>query len=350
MHKSMATPKNPVSMQDIALAAGVHQTTVSRALRNDHRLPSATRERIRKIAEEAGYRPHPLVSALIALRRARHPPRFSATIAFVVHHELGTVGEHHLAGARAMAEQLGYKLDVFVLGPTDLSESRLNAVLRARNIHGILIAPLPEAHGHFTLDWERFCVVVLEYTFTTPVFDRIVHDSYGGMRRIMSECRQRGIRRLGLTLTTIGHERTEQLNGAAYWIEQKTGGFTAIPPLIRPDWDTPAFDAWFRRYRPEAVVTSNALLHEVQTWCIDHQLCAGDDIQLINVNAMPAENVSGIVQDHRAIGATAARMVIEKISSNDRAVPLHPQTTHIPGVWLEGATLRPKASLQDHRG
>ena len=41
-----------VTLADIAAKAGVHVTTVSLALRNSPRLPVATRERIRKLAEQ----------------------------------------------------------------------------------------------------------------------------------------------------------------------------------------------------------------------------------------------------------------------------------------------------------
>ncbi|HWA08573.1 MAG TPA: LacI family DNA-binding transcriptional regulator [Opitutaceae bacterium] len=336
------SPARPPSMQDVAAAAGVHQTTVSLALRNDRRLPEATRRRIQRIAQKMNYRSHPLVAALVALRRARRPPRFHATLAFVMRTGLyHGLGEQYLAGARATAEQQGYKLDPFVLGEADLSDQRLNAVLRARNIHGVIIAPLPEARGYFNLDWGNFCSVSIEYTFTAPVFDRVVHDNYGGMRRIMDECRRRDVRRVGLVLSTDGHERTQRMNGAAYWVEQRAGFFAAIPPLIQPAWDEGAFTAWHRRHRPEAVVTSNFLLSEVQEWSAQRRLRLGRDLQLVNVNAAAGGPVSGIFQNPLAIGSTAARLVIEKIIRNDRGVPAIPQTTITPGSWVEGTSLRP---------
>jgi DNA-binding LacI/PurR family transcriptional regulator len=245
----------------------------------------------------------------------------------------------HLAGARAAAEKLGYKVDELLLGPDELTEQRLDAVLLARNIHGVLIAPLPEASGHFTLDWSRLCAVAIEYTFSDPAFDRVVHDSYGGMRLIMDECRRRHIRRVGLLLSTVGHERTERLNGAAYWIEQKTGNFFgAVPPLFLPEWDAARFAAWQESHRIEAVVTSNDFLRHVERWCAE-QPARGRPVRLANVNASPAERVSGIFQDPFNIGAAAARLLIEKIAHNERGIPHRRQTTLTPGRWIEGQTL-----------
>jgi LacI family transcriptional regulator/LacI family fructose operon transcriptional repressor len=334
-------------MQDVARAAGVHQTTVSRALRNDPRLPQGTRRRLQRLAEKLGYRPHPLVSALIALRRTRHPPRLDLTIAFVARSALGESGQQHFDGARVMAEQLGYRVELFVLGTGNLTEKRLSSVLLARNIRGVIIAALPEAQGQFELEWERFCTVVIEYTFVTPAFDRVVHDSYDGMRMILRECRRREIRRVGLALTRVAHERTQRLNGAAYWMEQKSDRFfAAIPPLVLVAWDADVFHAWQRRHRLEAVVTSNAFLPQLKAWCAHHRLRPGRDLQIINVNANPHDPVSGVFQNHVAIGATAARMIVEKIVRNDTGIPTPRHTTLTPGTWFEGATLSPAQAVR----
>ena len=60
-------PGRPVTMSDVAAAAGVAQSTVSRIL-NDAPAPisvsAETRERVRAIARELGYRPHPIARAL----------------------------------------------------------------------------------------------------------------------------------------------------------------------------------------------------------------------------------------------------------------------------------------------
>ena len=342
MHDARSPVRQQPSMGDVARYAGVHQTTVSRALRNDPRLPAATCGRIQRIAEKMGYRPHPLVSALVALRRARHPPRYHATLGYRLRGGVAAPSrQEHLRGGRAAAAMQGYQITPFHLEGGPRSQQRLSRALRARGIHGLIIGSLPEAHGHFELDWDQFSTVVIEYTFTTPVFDRVVHDSYAGMRRIMAECRWRRVRRVGLTLSRTGHERTERLNIAAYWAEQKADGFfAAVPPLILPEWRAAVFQRWFERVRPEAVVTSNEFLPEIQAWCARRRLRPGADLQLVNVNTDADGPVSGIYQDPFAIGALAARLVIDRLLQNERGVPALPYTLLTRGRWVEGATLR----------
>jgi DNA-binding LacI/PurR family transcriptional regulator len=65
--RSSLRGRRPVTMNDVAAAAGVSQSTVSRVL-NDApariEVSLETRERVRTIARELGYRPHPIARAL----------------------------------------------------------------------------------------------------------------------------------------------------------------------------------------------------------------------------------------------------------------------------------------------
>jgi len=324
-------------MNDIARRAGVHQTTVSRALRNDPHLPSGTRERLQRLAREMGYRPNPLVSALVALRRLRRPPSEHSCLAYIVRDApLLPACRLYLAGARAAAMQLGYRVEVFRLGTGRGDEGRLDRTLQTRGIQGLIIAPLPEARGHFTLGWDHFSTVVIEHSFVQPSFDRVLHDSYGGMRAIMAVCRRCDWQRAGLVLSTLGHERTDRMNGAAYLIEQQADAFFApIPPLIMPTWNPAGFAAWQLQYDPEVVITSNdflAPLHAAQS----RLGCTNGSFRLVNINAAPGGPVDGIAQAASDIGAIAVRLVVEKLNRNERGVPAMPNTVLTPGRWVQG--------------
>ena len=58
-----------VTLKDVAAACGYTANTVSRAMRGDERLPTATRERIQAEAERLGYIPNTLAGALRSGRR-----------------------------------------------------------------------------------------------------------------------------------------------------------------------------------------------------------------------------------------------------------------------------------------
>ncbi|MBB4663306.1 LacI family DNA-binding transcriptional regulator [Conexibacter arvalis] len=61
----MGTPRQRIGIKEVAAAAGVSVTTVSHALNGKGRLPEETRERVRRIADELGYRPNATARNLV---------------------------------------------------------------------------------------------------------------------------------------------------------------------------------------------------------------------------------------------------------------------------------------------
>lgn len=337
-------------MSDVAQAAKVHPSTVSLALRNDHRLPLETREHVRRIAEELGYRPHPLLSALGAARRARRDSDYGCTLAYVERADQPTDWEDEtLIGARHAAEERGYNMEHFTIREKGLSEERLTDILRNRGIRGILIAPLMEAHGHFELDWQEFCTVVIGYSFTTPEFDRVVQDPYQSMRLILGKCRELGLTRIGLLLPEAGYERNEGLHAAAFWIEQKTG-LASIPPLILSEWNPERFLQWMDPHGLEVIVTSNVFKSKVMEILDVKKIQIPRDISFVNVNAYRSEEFSGIYTNSAQVGATAVHILIDKINRNASGIPALRNTILVPGQWVEGQTLKGVSPAGCHAG
>src|SRR3954447_2900273 len=77
------TQGRTVTLKDIANAAGVSLMTVSRALRKHASVSQETQTKIEAVAKELGYRPNPLISALMSYRRAGKAPHSHSVIAFV---------------------------------------------------------------------------------------------------------------------------------------------------------------------------------------------------------------------------------------------------------------------------
>lgn len=106
------TPRN-VTLLDVARAAGVSKSTVSDALQGSGRVAEATRDRVRAVAEELGYRPN---SAARRLRRAStgaiglHLPQTATRLDYYMNLAFGAV-------ARAQEEGL----DVVLLAPASVA-------------------------------------------------------------------------------------------------------------------------------------------------------------------------------------------------------------------------------------
>ena len=182
---------------------------------------------------------------------------------------------------------------------------------------------------------------MIEYSFTEPAFDRVVTDSYDTMNTAIRECRKRGYTRIGLAILQFVDERNEGLLCAAYSLaKERDPGMAPLVPLLIPQWDAKAFRGWFKREKPQVVISSNFLLPQIEECLRQLKLRVPDQIGLVNLNLLPdQQHYSGVCQDAPAIGAMAARLVIEKLSHNDRGIPNSRITMLTDGHWIEGRTL-----------
>ncbi|GAB2844616.1 LacI family DNA-binding transcriptional regulator [Actinocorallia aurea] len=93
------TPRKPPTIYDVAEAAGVAASTVSRAFARPGRVNAVTAERIRKVAAELGYRVNPLASAL--------PTGRTSMLALVVSDVTNPFYAEIIRGAEAAAAEAG---------------------------------------------------------------------------------------------------------------------------------------------------------------------------------------------------------------------------------------------------
>ena len=172
-------------MRRIAQAAGVSHVTVSLALRNDPRLPVETRRRVQDVARELGYRPNPLVHALMSQVRARKPMKNITTIAFLTAfptpdawRKVSHVYRDYFDGAVERAAELGYRVEEIWAKEPGMTGRRLSDVLETRGIRGLLVGPLPPSRGHLSLDWSRFVSATMGYSMWRPDLHRASSNHY----------------------------------------------------------------------------------------------------------------------------------------------------------------------------
>ena len=81
MDPEPAAPR--IGLREIARCLGVSHVTVSLALRDSPRVSASTKERIKKAANEMGYRPDPMLTALAAYRSRRSAPTIHSVVAWI---------------------------------------------------------------------------------------------------------------------------------------------------------------------------------------------------------------------------------------------------------------------------
>ena len=332
------------SLRDIAQASGVGRTAVSLALRDDRRLPLPTRQRIQEVARRMGYAPNPLVSRVMAMHRSTGGPHPLGTLGFLTAYPTregwrnATSLRYH-DGAVARAAQLGYRLEVFWTREPGMTGRRMTTVLRTRGIEGLILAALPRAVGHLSLEWPRFAVASLGYTTRRPALHRAVHHHFEAMAVTLRLLLRRGYRRIGLALDLGLDERVHHLWRAGFLVHQdRLRQSDRIPVLLMRKPHGQEFPGWFERHHPEAIIGSDPIIVE---WLHDLGQIVPDDVGFAHLDwSKHLGGIAGIDQNSEVVGATAVDLVVNQLHRGERGIPTHPKVVLIEGRWTEGSTVR----------
>ncbi len=336
------------SIREIARLADVSHVTVSLALRHDPRITAATTKRVQAIARRIGYVPDPHLAELmerLRLGRSGTAPSAIGYLSFV-HPQYGRkdspTARRFFRGAQLRAKQLGYRLERFLLAPDALSGARVASILRARNIRGVLIAPLTEDVGDLALEWGRLAAVAFGHSLALPVH-RVCNHHAHTMRLALRELSARGYQRCGVYLRDGINARVDDAWLATYYFHWHSLAPTtpAIPPLIGPAWDRAEFIRWFRRHRPDAVITIQL---QVLDWLRETGAAVPGDVGFVHLDwSREMGEVAGIDQQSELVGAAALEQVAAHLSQHEYGLPSGPKTVLIEGIWREGSTARAQA-------
>lgn len=338
-----------VTLREIAARAGLHVTAVSMALRDHPRISAATRERVRALAGEMGYRRDVLLSALC---RYRSNPKFKATLAWIdnfpVKGEMSKTRlfEEYRKGAHARAKELGFSLDEIWAHAPGFNTQRLQAILRARNIKGILLPPQPEHGASVEMDWGELSAVTFGYSLKKPALHAAVPNQYRHMGTIMRELRRLGYRRVGAYIDRSIDARCDKHWQAAYWVDYyEQPARDRVRPLFTPDsqhFDRTKFQQWSRNQRLEAVVIVAP---------VDRVYAPPAGVELVWHSVSPSQSGrAGIDENGLLTGATAVDMLIGMLSRQETGVPEYPQRVLVDGSWQPGMLSRRKHGAESCSG
>jgi len=353
-----------VSLDHIAKLAGVHKATVSRALRNHPAIPLTTRERIKEIAKQQGYKPNPIVSMYQAQARSSRPARMQAAFAWISDYSDPAAWEiypwlkGYLQGARRRSEERGYRLELVQAhsqGEGAADEAyELQRNLRGRGIFGVVL-PLMLQSQLIDQEWAESAVAVignahlskpdgvegLKTSFYPRGFEIAERDIYFNTRLALTRLRELGYERIGMIYSEYMDAEANGSARAAYLAEPPRAGRPSLPILLierfkegRPR----IFEEWLEKEKPDVLLCVNPM---VRDWLVELGLRVPEDIGLANLNLVSdTAGWAGITEHHEDIGAAAIDLLIGQLSRNEIGSPRHPRKILVPGSWQDGATLR----------
>ena len=338
-----------MTLKDVASKCGVHYSTASLALSGSPKLPMATRQRIREMADKMGYQPDAALSALNAYRAVKQSVRFQSTLAVLSDHTKPDGWRQYFTGADSykgiveQAQRLGYQIEEFCVPGGRSDWRQLDRIFRARNITGIILVPMVSAHTQIEMDWEKYSAVALGFSVDSPAPHRVASAHLRNTERCMNYLSERGYTRIGFAMLRDIHERVGRLFGAGYDIVVRSNPRFARIPFFTPEdyerqFTSEALGKWIRKHRIEAVVTSHNgdlpfLLHRAG-------IRVPSDVAVVNVAAADEKRQdTGIRESNEIIGSTAVKLLVSMLHHDERGLPTFPHITTIDGLWIEGKTV-----------
>ena len=343
-------PDPPVTLRDVAVSAGVHPATASRALNPETRIlvSEDTARRVAAAAAKLGYRPNPVARSLRTRR--------SHTIGVLIPDLNNPLFPPIVRGLEDKLADAGY---VALIGNTDADANRERMIfeqMRARHVDGFVLA-------------------------TATLHDRMLAEAAAAelpvvlMNRLSQDCsfpsvsvdNEQGARMAVAHLVTLGHTRVAHIAGPQ---EASTGvsrlrGFRAGMAQHRLDVDDDLI-AYANRYTVEegtrccrdllarrgvagftAIAAANDMLAVGCYAALDETtLHCPDDVSVIGFNDMPFIDrlrppLTTVRFPHYQLGTEAATLLLERINGGEGPVKI---LYLAPELVVRGSTGTPHAS------
>jgi DNA-binding LacI/PurR family transcriptional regulator len=336
-------------MAEIAQRLGVAASTVSRALREDPRIGREMRLKVRAVAGDLGYRPNPLVSALMANRRRRGGAGEIDVIALVTSYggredwRAKQVCRWEFDGIQARAAMLGFRIEVFSLHDYQGNAARLEATLRARGIRGVLLGFSRGNNEPVPFSSEGFAVAGLSAYFNAAQVDRANFHGFYNVQYALDQMWRLGYRRPALVVPELNNSISNNLWSGAFldWQRRIPARNRCAPFIPAGTPDIGEFNAWLAAGEPDSILFYKVPVRSFLS-SAGRRVPEEIGVACLYRTAEEMRSMGGIDGNLSAVGAAALDLVVERLNANSFGPTGHPKEVLIKGTWHEGATLPPR--------
>jgi DNA-binding LacI/PurR family transcriptional regulator len=241
----------PISIKDVAAAAGVSHSTVSRALNNSPRVSQETSERIRRIAEEAGYSGSAIARSL-ATRRTK-------TIGVVVTTIADPFAAGIVIGIEEIAGNNGYSVFLANSNADPDRELRVVRSFEERRVDAIIVLASRVGALYLTLlSRLRVPIVMINNQHPSEFVHSVCIENTQGARTATAYLLNLGHRRIGYIGDRNGRQSdTERFAGYRDALDSADLPFQ--PDLVQygdstPDGGVQAMSTFLRMPEPPSAV------------------------------------------------------------------------------------------------
>lgn len=311
-----------ITMQDVALKAGVSKSTVSQYINSRFEFMSvATKLRVEEAIKELGYIPNHIAKSL--------KQKKTGTIGVIVANILHTFSTEIIRAIEDECEKNGFHLFVCNADDQPAKERLYIDMLVAKQVDGLIIFPTNGNNDYYKqLKTAEFPIVFVDRVINEPIFPTLLLDNESASQIAVDLLVKKGRSKIGLVSTSIEQNvtpRVERIKGykktlASHSLSIKEEWIVATK---RQEIGSRLQELWDSGNRPEAFFATNDLaLIELLKFIKSNNLAIPEDIGVIAIDDSPfleiaTTPISVIKQPTFEIGQNAAETLLQLIVSKD---------------------------------
>jgi LacI family transcriptional regulator len=311
------------TIHDIAKKLNLSASTVSRALNDNPVISEPTRNLIKRIAVEMGYRPNTLAANL----RTKRTNTIGVIVPLINRHFFSSV----ISGVEEIAYNSGFAVTISQSNDKYEKESKIVQALFANRVDGIILSIAMETNSvdHLKLFSERNIPIVFFDRIVDEIeAHKIVVDDYGGAYRATKHLISQGAK----NIAHIGgplHLKIYEYRQKGYCDALKEEGLTINNSLIvnnslsREEGTLSIQKLLQNDIKPDAIFCANdTTALSVIIHLKEKRIKVPDDIAIVGFSNEPfsevvTPSISTVKQPGFMIGQKAAQLIIQQILHNN---------------------------------
>jgi LacI family transcriptional regulator len=192
------------TIKDIAKAANVSITTVSRALNDYYDVNEETKKKIKQIAQDLGYSPNIAARSLV-VKKTRTLGLLLSSVTRSSSKD--NIAFEALCGMNDRAGELNYDLVLFSTTPQKQTEKSYKALCQERGVDGIIIMGIRLDDAYFQeIVSSPIPSVIIDITIKGNNVGLVTSDNVAGAKRAVTFLIENGHRKIGMI---NGHSKAE---------------------------------------------------------------------------------------------------------------------------------------------
>jgi LacI family transcriptional regulator len=316
--------QSDTTIHDIARELNISASTVSRALNNNPLISKATREKIKKVALDMGYRPNIMAANL----RTRRTNTIGVIVPLINRHFFSSV----ISGIEDVAYNSGFAVTISQSNDNFEKEEKIAHTLFSNRVDGLIVSI-----GMGTTRFQHFQhfsdrnVPLVFFDRTVEAIDahQILVDDYNGGFKATSHLIQQGAKRIahigGPLNLNIYQKRLDGYFAALNKAGLKVNDSLLIHnSLTRADGTNAAKKLFRQKVKPDAIFCANdTTALSAIIYLLKNGIRVPDDVLVVGFSNEPfsevvTPSISTIRQPGFEMGQKAAELIIEQIKRKEK--------------------------------